>query len=36
MTFVDDIMVGEIAKNESPGQPDVTNCTAGLGKQNAF
>lgn len=32
MTFVDDIMVGEIAKNESPGQPDVTNCTAWLGQ----
>lgn len=28
MTFVDDITVGEIAKNESPGQPDVTNCTS--------
>lgn len=30
VTFVDDIMVGKIAKNKSPGQPGETNCTAWL------
>jgi len=34
MTFVDDIVISETAKTESPGQPDVTNCTAWLGQTN--
>lgn len=34
MTFVDDIMVTEIAKNENPW-PDVAN-TACLGQTNVF
>lgn len=35
MTFVDDIVVTEIAKNESPERPDVAN-TAWLGQTNVF
>lgn len=35
MTFVDDIMVTEIAKNKSPEWPDAAN-TAWLGQTNVF
>lgn len=35
MTFVDDIIITEIAKNESPGWPDAAN-TAWLGQTNVF
>lgn len=35
MTFVDDIVVTEIAKNESPERPDVAN-TGWLGQTNVF
>lgn len=35
MTFVDDIMVTEMAKHESPGWSDVAN-TAWLGQTNVF